>query len=384
MSDQEAIGGPKDQNPDTSFEYPVINIALFEMAVNVLRSLLSEVGANRALEAIKSYSQVWGINAANMAKQRFGLKGSELEDVALPYYLYHCASSFGHIKPMEIRNGNAVVELYACPSKQIPDCPPEICIALSHYISEGICQATNPEYEIIFTHHIANHDDRCRYIVKKKSSNVDLDDLGGLQKTIPLDLSQEEMFMLGGFVSYSMVNMFTSASIDLIGTERTLELTLPMTRMTGNKVGKSLIDDSKGNGNIQTISEKIEFFNSFIGRIGAPIKLNGSVLEKEIVECPCKGSPNEVCKQFEALSIGICEAINPEYEFAYDRMMSKGDGSCHWVVSKKTEPSKQQPREEVTPEDPTKNLALRLSKGEISLEEFEKNIASLRKHGIVD
>ena len=203
MSDWETNKSSMDQIPDTSFIFP--EIGLFEIAVNILRSLLSEVGTNRTLAAIRGYTKVWGINAANMAKQRYGLKGSELEDVALPYYLYHCASSFGHIKPMEIRDGNAVVELYACPSKQIPNCPPELCIALSHYISEGICQATNPEYEVIFTHHIANHDDCCRYVVKKKSRNVDLNNPGPLQKTIPLHLSQEETNMLAGYVVYSMV-----------------------------------------------------------------------------------------------------------------------------------------------------------------------------------
>lgn len=32
----------------------------------------------------------------------------------------------------------------------------------------------------------------------------------------------------------------------------------------------------------------------------------------------------------------VCEAIVPRCEFAYDRMMSKGDANCHWVVRKKT------------------------------------------------
>ena len=332
MKDQEVTDNSVSP-PGESFVYP--DIHGFELAVNILRSLMSEVGTNRALEAIRGYSKVWGINAANMAKQRFGLKGSELEDVALPYYLYHCASSFGHIKPLEIRDGKAVVELYACPAMQIPNCPPEICIALSHYIAEGICEATNPDYEIIFTHHIANRDDCCRYVVKKKSMNVDLTNPGNLQKTIPLNLSQEEIFTLATFVAYSMVNMFTSASIQLIGSERTLELALPQARAVGNNVGKKLMGELNSIGDIQIIGEKLDLFGSWYGRIGSPATVNGPILEKKITECPCKGSPIEVCMQFEAVANGICEAINPDYSLALDRRMSEGESCCHWIVRKK-------------------------------------------------
>lgn len=335
MSDQNSINSPTGQTPDLNFEYPIVGVCVFECAVNVFRSLLDEVGANKALEATRGYTKVWGINGANQAKQRFGLKGTELEDLALSYYWVHCGTSYGHIKPLEIREGGAVVEIYACPTKQIPNAPPEVCVALSHYIGEGMCQALNPEYEFVYTHHIANHDDRCRYVVKKKSSKVNLDNPGRLLKTIPLDLSQEELNMLAGGVCYASLNIFTTASIDLIGSEKTLELALPQARETGHKVGKFLMGGSESKGSLQTIGEKMDLFGSMWGHVGAPAKLNGSVLEKEITECPCKGSPLEVCKQFEALSNGICEAINPDYILALDRRMSEGESSCHWVVRKK-------------------------------------------------
>ena len=80
----------------------------------------------------------------------------------------------------------------------------------------------------------------------------------------------------------------------------------------------------------------MDILGSTWGHIGAPARLNGSLLEKEITECPCKGSPIEVCKQFEALASGICETINPDYEFALDRKMSEGESSCHWTVRKKS------------------------------------------------
>ncbi len=141
--------------------------------------------------------------------------------------------------------------------------------------------------------------------------------------------------MVSGGVCYASLNIFTSISIDLIGSERTLELALPQAKMLGIKVGKNLIGGSGGDGNIQTIREKLDFLGSMQGHIGTPVKLVGSGLEREIKECPCKGSSPEVCKQFEAISNGVCEVINPDFEFAYDRTMSEGDTTCHWVVRKK-------------------------------------------------
>jgi predicted hydrocarbon binding protein len=280
---------------------------------------------------------------------------------------------------MEIRDGKAIVELYACPVTII-NAPPEICIAMSHYISEGLCQAVNPEYEFIYTHHLSNHDGRCRHIVKNKSSKAALDDLGSLQKTIPLNLSQDEINMVSGVVCFASLNIFTSASIDLIGSERTLELALPQAKELGLKVGNNLMGDSGGNGNIQTIRDKLDFLSSIQGQIGAPAILTGSILEKEIKECPYKGSPPEVCKQLEAIFNGVCESIDPDYEFAYDRMMSKGDKTCHWVVRKKgaQEPVKRDVTKITSTEkhedkdEALRALRIRLAKGEITKQEYEE------------
>lgn len=379
MSDQETLNDKMGKTPEPSAEFPIplLRYYVFECATNVFRSLLGEVGADQVFEAAKGYSKVWGINTASMAKQRFGLKGNEVEEIALSYYWLHYSTSWGRIKPLEIREKGAVVELFVCPVTEI-NAPPEICVAMSHNIAQGLCHAINPEYEFVFTHHLSNNDGRCRYIIKKKSSKTNLDDLGSLKKTIPLNLSQDEINMVSGGVCYNSLNAFTSMSVDLIGSERTLELAVPQAKELGVKVGKNLMGNSGGDGNIQTIKDKLEVLHSIQGHTGTLTLLSESRLEREVQECPCKGSTPEVCMQFEAISNGVCEAINPDYEFAYDRMMSKGDPTCHWVVRQK-----QKPKEGSSSEDPTKNLALRLSKGEISLEEFEKNIAALRKHGVI-
>jgi len=103
----------------------------------------------------------------------------------------------------------------------------------------------------------------------------------------------------------------------------------------------------------------------------------------EIMECPFSGSPSESCLQYEAFFNGICEAIDPSYEFAYDRMMTKGDKTCHWTIRKKGELVKEELKEEAPSDDPVKMLAMRFAKGEITEEELEKKVAHLRKLGLM-
>lgn len=344
MSDRENAQDFTGQASDSAFDYPIWTYYVFEQAVNVFRSLLSEVGANKTIEASKIYTKTLGIQTASLAKERFGLEGNGVEEVTLPYYWLHYATSFGHIRPLEIRDGKAIVELYSCPVT-IVNAPPEICVALSHNLAEGLCQAVNPEYEFIFTHHLTNNDGCCRYIVKKRSSKVNLDDLGPLQKTIPLTLSEDEIRRISWLVCYSSLNSFTSESIDLIGSERTLKLALPQAKELGIKIGKSLVGSMAGNGNIRTIREKLDFLSLLQDQTGTPARFTESGLEREIKECPYKGSPPEVCKQLEAVYNGVCEAINPDYGFAYDRIMSEGDVICHWVVSKKNGPMQEKEEE---------------------------------------
>jgi hypothetical protein len=106
-------------------------------------------------------------------------------------------------------------------------------------------------------------------------------------------------------------------------------------------------------------------------------------IEKEIKECPLKNGLPEQCKHLEGVFAGVCEAIDPDYEFTYDRMMTKGDQSCHWTVRKKVYVADSKLRDDVQSENPARILASRFAKGEISLEEFEHSMESLKKHQVV-
>jgi hypothetical protein len=310
----------------------------YDCTINTFRAMLNEVGLNRTIEATKHYNEAWGRAAVGMVKERFGPKANDLETIAMTGYYVHSCTSMGHIKPLEIYEGGARCELYACPNPGM-NAPPEMCIAMSHIMANGYCHAINPTYEVIFTHHMVDGDDCCSWVAKKKNSEFTLDNLGRLERTIPLELSMEERISFASaMVILSQLYTFTSALVDLIGSESTLERVVPMAKETGLRIGTMMKAGADMKGDLTMINEKLSFLGSMLQQKGITAIVTSSEIEKPaIIDCPCKGAPYEVCKQFESVFNGVCEAINPDYEFAYDRMMSKGDSSCHWVVRKKTD-----------------------------------------------
>ena len=369
----------------------VHNMTIFECSVNTFKALMEEAGPNKALETIKPYIKMGGKWYVDLAFQRFGPQKSDVEAVAMPYYWCHCGTSNGHIKPMEIREGKAIIELNACPT-MVTGGPPEICVAMSHYLSEGISEAANPAYEYVFTHHLANGDDCCRYIVKKKSDKFSLDNLGKLEKTIPLDLEQAEMDTLTEGVAFGTLSLFTLASLDAIGSQRLLNKAIPAARNTGLKFGTKLKRDIGGRTDLEILRDRLDCVCCPASQTVSPALITEIGIEKEITECPFRPllPPNwptasplpEVCMQLEEVSRGLCEAMSPDYEFAFDRMMSKGDITCHWIIKKKETPD-EKPKETTISDDPARMLAMRFAKGEISQEEFDKSMELLKKHKVV-
>jgi predicted hydrocarbon binding protein len=303
--------------------------------LNMLRALIKEIGLDPALNAVRPYSSWWGANLGKLGAQRFNLKYDSSEEVAMPYYWIHCASSSGDLKPMVIGDGAAYVEVNFCPVQQLKGLP-ETCITMSHMISEGLCNTVNPDYEYIWTHHLPNNDGRCRYVVKKKLEHCDLNGPGKIEKIIPvLDLPQTEVETIQESITLGYWNIYTSAAIDTIGPDRTLEIIAPFISETGRRLGRNLINDQDDHTDPSYVREKLDFLCRVLKQDGPPCALDGTMMEKVVVDCPfMKGSP-VVCHQVEGLFKGVLETMNPDLEFNYDRMMTEGAKSCHWTVKKR-------------------------------------------------
>jgi predicted hydrocarbon binding protein len=373
MNDRKEQSSQETAIPDTTTTY-LRCITLLECAVNVFQVLLNELGLNRTLEAIRPYSNFFGLALADSAREKFGLEGSDIEAVAMPYFWAHCATSNGNCRPMEIREGRAIHVVYSCPAADI-GAPAEMCVPMAHFVADGLCEAINPDYEYIFTHHLTNHDEFCRYIVKKKSDTSSLDKLGRLEEIIPvLNLSQEETESILEMIIFGYLNSFTSASIDVLGSGRTVELVAPCSRNTGLRLGSRLISSIDESNDLVAVRDKLDFLCSVFKQSGTPAMITDAGIEKEITECPFKNGGYEVCRNLEGLFRGVCEAFSPTYEFEYDRMMTGGDDACHWVVKKKSgiprEKEAKIKNSEI--EEALRVLRWRLAGGEITEAEYDR------------
>jgi hypothetical protein len=59
-------------------------------------------------------------------------------------------------------------------------------------------------------------------------------------------------------------------------------------------------------------------------------------IETEIEDCHLRKFVRyESCKQREAFYQGLVGVVNPSFEFFFDRMITKGDTTCHWVIRRK-------------------------------------------------
>jgi len=330
------------------------NKVLGECQVNVLKALINEVGAQQTLEILKPVNIFAGKIIAGMVRQSIGIQGNDVVSVAMPYYVAHYGTSRGNIKPMEIRDGKAIIELYACPGVPAGG-PPEMCIQVSHYLAMGMCEAVNPEYEFVFTHHLLNGDNCCRYIVKKKSDKFSLDNPGRLEKTIPIELPQSDLDMWVEMEEIGGMGNSTWASVESIGSQRLLQITAPYHNNSGLKMGDRIKKEAGGKSDLSTLREGADLVCRSVHETNCSAQIINDTIEKEI-DCPFKPyfptnlynvPPVEVCMQLEGVSKSICNAINPDYEFTLDRMMSKGDPKCHWVVKKKSATGGAKPQESI-------------------------------------
>jgi predicted hydrocarbon binding protein len=300
------------------------------------------------LEVIKPYIIAWGRTVADFTRRTSGAVETvgNMQLIALPMQLGWASVSMRHEKPMKIAKDVAIIEANDC-FQTVLDGPlmPEICQAMCHNLAEGICQVYDPESEYVFTHHVCYGDNRCRAVVKKKDNKLSMDQLKRLEQTMPLgirgglkvELGQVETDILMTTNAFNAFNIFTAASVMILGPQRTNELGAPMARNSGMKLGAKLMEESDRKRDLTMIKDKMDFLNTILAQRGEPVVITGSGMGKEIKNCPFKNGLPEQCKHWEGVFNGICEAINPDYEFAYDRMMSKGDHTCHWVVRKKVD-----------------------------------------------
>jgi hypothetical protein len=358
----------------------LLNRAFAEINVAIFNELVKSSGLNSTLNTLRPITKQMGYVVINMVKENMNIKGNGLDAAFIPFLFTQ--SMIKTDVTGEIKEGGAVGIVHDCIYHNV-NASPEFCIAMSHLSSNAVCEAVNTDFECIWTHHLTNGDPYCRYIMRNKSDLRGLENLGASLMTIPQmelpkidDTDAEKYNMCGWWV------WFTQSFIELFGSEKTLEILCPITRRIGNNVGRTLVQKYPDlNGSVEAAGQLIDMWEgTMLGEIGsAELHLNDE-FTRTITKCGFATYAQEVCKQNEAFYQGIWKAINPNYDFSYDHMMSKGDKTCHWTLRKKGEPFKGNTIEVAALDNPSKILAIRFAKGEITEEEFVRKMVLLKEY----
>jgi len=350
--------------------------ALSNLAKQGFKTLVDESGVADAIASMKPYKNRNAYILVCMVKKRLGLRGLGIEALTIPMCMAQVGIGGVDNVHQEIREKGAVCFVDSC---TYGDAIPEFCVVVSHYTTDLICEALNPEYECIWTHNLTNGDPYDRYIYRKKNGNYkDIDDLGKTVKVIPrFDVPPEEQRQLRDFVLLNVLDAVVEAFIDLHGSKKTLDILVPLAKKIGMEAGNKLAKENPGIKNdAATIGHLIDTLGQAMMQHGSAQFLSNSELRKEITHCPLQTFTNEMCKLVEGWLQGVVHTLNPNLEYEYDSMVTKGDESCRWHL--RSIGAKPIAIEEVKSEamDPLEILKVRLAKGEIGKEEY-KEIRSL-------
>ena len=345
------------------------------------QALVDEAGSESAMKHLKPYFTNTGMAGAHNIQSIMGISSMELIRKDVISAVWPTIMSGGTQRRHRAQDGSSIMDLEDCATNGI--CK-EGCVSLCDYTGAAYYSELDPTLRVSLVRSLSFGDRFCQWRVTVEGeepmvseSEEFLVNRGDLP---PLD---DE---LGNYLALSIIgeawSNATRAFVDFAGQERALDRLRFHMRHSGLSFGIRMSErfGARERG-LQSILEIIELVQLLHYRKGICTMEKGSV-EGKVNECPFSSSPSEICMQYEAFFNGICEAIDPSYEFRYDRMMSKGDKSCHWVIRTKGALAKEKPEEESS-DDPVKRLTNKLIDGEITEEEFERKMALLKKHSVV-
>lgn len=345
--------------------------------MTTVQALVDSAGSEGAVNLLRPHCLNGALAAGMNLKKALDLKEGDF--VASAFATKVGAYFFLRSPDMTIeikRNGFA---------SRMPDCPfkhgpSELCEITCGIVPTAYAQVFRvPEDQsarVTLTSRLTKGDPECVWIGRREpgETRLDPDDLG---ETTAVLLNWE--FPKEMIDSYSVQYlgeywvMAVKALSDHLGPERSTSVLAPYMRHSGISYGlKCAKSPSEGDNGLNRIVKSVGECNEALEMRSH--ERNPLDPQRTIAECPFRDAPPEVCAQFEAFCKGICEGIDPRYEFSYDRMMSKGDERCHWTIRLKgkgtLDAETKLMAESRSDESPLALFKRRLAKGEISKEEY--------------
>ena len=359
---------------------------LREWWITTTQALVDVAGTDEALRRLKPYFLHSGKAAIRVLSSIPGLSFPNVE-ISIDNAAYAIAIALGgQFLPAYAADDRSYIgEIRNCATRGA--CK-EACISFCSFTAASGTQELYPDYDNVLISSLSNGDPCCQWLLSKK---------GRKAKVVPTDffrIPREQVYCdpfdedtkkyLGLAYCGEIWVLATRAIIDFGGSEAALNILRPRMFHSGISLGNKFSNRLNAHvGKMGSILDLLYIIQHLHQQKGTS-STGSEMAQGTVDECPFASSaPPEICLQYEAFFNGICEVIDSSYEFAYDRMMTKGDKTCHWTIKKKGELVKEKLKEEAPSDDPVKMLAMRFAKGEITEEELEKKVAHLRKLGLL-
>jgi hypothetical protein len=307
----------------------ISNGLLWEWWTTSTQAIVDAVGTEMALKALRPYY----LNANNAAAQISTSYFTELAkdpDFMVKMIVFAMETWFGSESKIQVSDDLLILDIYNCRTKG--ECK-ELCQMTCKELMDNQAQNMNPEAFAVLEKSLSKGDDSCRILIGTKEGLLGRDS----KKFREVDRANINNWEFRSFqiqyLSESWV-FTTRAAIDVLGAQAAREKLCAYLRRSGLSYGISALRVFEGKPKETIIKDSIRFINGIHLKKGKTRSYDVT-LEEEVQECPFSQAPQEVCLQYEAFFNGVCDAIDPEYEFRYHHMMTDGDESCNWILKKR-------------------------------------------------
>jgi hypothetical protein len=360
-----------------------LSLALLrEWWISSTSSLVKEVGSEKALAQLRPYFYNTGSAGGQNIPVILGVTEANASKYNIGIHMWPLVIG-GRLNGVYLAEDSQIYEYAGCGTEG--RCR-EGCVCMCQYTWQASIDGSDPGHVVTIRKSIAVGDEVCEILagVEGKQLHVRKTEESRVpdEQLPPLLARDIWVYLAHAYLGECWSNA-TRALIDLVGAGKALSLLQPMMRESGRAyVARMAGRTPKAESSAQRIHDLIDLVQS-LHQQKVAVNPKGEGVEGTVTECPFSSSSPEICLQYEAFFNGVCEVIDPDYSFAYDRTMAGRDKTCHWTICRKGSRGREKSQGSLPTDDPSKTLANRLAKGEISEEEFDRKMALLRKHQIV-
>lgn len=352
-----------------------------ECLITTFQAIVENVGSEETIKLLRPYLELSGkafaLNLRNWTKD---------DDVYLKLAKTIVIGQMPmgqECKSFRVVKGEAFFESEGC---SFLGTIPEICECYCTIFTNSFSKQIDPDIEIESSPGTGRENPRCKWRFYRRTqnllsefSNMDLD-----VDSIKSQISKEELDWRSHHYIGGVWEMVTHAMVNDLGSKAMLDSLSNYMRRNGFSFGLRIRQYLGIEGrDLDSILKALNVFGKAIYQKQVPLSTGPEELNVYVKECPFFSdyATIEHCQLIESINDGICKSINPGFEFHYDSMRTKGAEKCLWTVRKQS-PTQKSPGSETATVSSEENLLsvlkMRLAKGEISLEQYEKIAHVLR------